>query len=248
MRAYFVVATVLLAACGVLPTDAVGTSRQGVIVGENDLVPVDADGSNIPARYRPLLDAIGLLEPSGCTAVHVGQGLVLTAGHCVAVDTGDCSEVQVRWAMRGNQEGSTSTCTSVLASQQDADADYVLFRVEPAPPAAIRVDACSEPLPGTPITIFGHPSRRPLEWSNTCMIEPGAMVRGGAHEFAHVCDTEKGSSGAPVIDDVSLRLVGIHVGGLASWNYGTFLSPLPFLQSEREACWCGLPPPSGAQP
>lgn len=215
-----------------------GESQQGVVIGDRDLVPVEENGSNIPARYGPLLDAIGLLEPSGCTAVHIGQGVVLTAGHCVALGVGDCSDLQVRWALRGQREGIVSACTGVLAAQHDPEGDYAVLQVEPVPGVAIPVEACSEPAPGTAITMFSHPARRPLEWSDTCMVEAGATAGRGAFEFVHACDTENGSSGAPVISDDSLRLVGIHDGGIAPWNYGTFLSRLPFFNAAREACWC----------
>lgn len=239
MRVYLLTAVVLLPACGYWPEDAMGEACHSIVIGYNDLVPAEEDGRIIPARYGPLLDAIGMLEPSGCTAVHIGQGVVLTAGHCVALGSGDCSDIQIRWALRGQREGIASTCTSVLAAQRDFDADYAALQVDPVPNAAIPIEACSEPAPGTAITMFSHPGRRPLEWSDTCMVEAGATGGRGVFEFAHACDAEDGSSGAPVIDDNSLRLVGIHDGGIAPWNYGTFLSPLPFFNAAREACWCG---------
>ena len=51
------------------------------IIGDNDLIAVDSTGSNIPERYHNLLNAFGRMS-MGCTATHIGNGYVLTAGHC----------------------------------------------------------------------------------------------------------------------------------------------------------------------
>ena len=39
-----------------------GATGKGDIIGQDDLIPVQEDGSNIPIRYRRVLDAIGLIE------------------------------------------------------------------------------------------------------------------------------------------------------------------------------------------
>jgi hypothetical protein len=35
----------------------------------------------------------------------------------------------------------------------------------------VQVDLKARAATGTPITIFGHPQARPLEWSQTCVLE-----------------------------------------------------------------------------
>lgn len=236
MRPQLVSTLAVLAGCGPSIAVDVAEARSAVVIGEDDLVSVDEDGGNVPERYRALLDAIGLLAPLDCTASHIGGGLVLTAGHCLAGV--DCSELLVRWALRGSRAGSTSRCVEVLAAAHDGGADYAVLRVSPIPGAAIPIAPCSAPAPGTAVTIFSHPEQKPLAWSNTCMIEPGAAAGRGGIEFAHACDTRIGSSGAPVIDDTTLRVVGIHDGGFESWNYGTFVSPIPYFDPARLECWC----------
>jgi V8-like Glu-specific endopeptidase len=229
-----------------MPAQSVGEDHQSVIIGTDDLVPVDEDGGNIPARYTSLLDAIGLVQPVGCTAVHIGDGIVLTAGHCVDPSRVDCSRLEILWGFRGAQHGITSTCASIIAFQHDENADWAVIKVVPTPPAVIPVDACSEPAPGAAVTIFSHPNLMPLEWSNVCVIEPASQAGRSGIEFAHACDTLAGSSGAPIIDDTSLRVVGIHNGGSAPWNYGTFVSPIPYFDAARVACWCGKDQPGNA--
>ena len=51
------------------------------IIGTNDLIAVNALATNIPLKYKALVNAFGLMSMS-CTATHIGNGYVLTAGHC----------------------------------------------------------------------------------------------------------------------------------------------------------------------
>ena len=56
---------------------------------------------------------------------------------------------------------------------------------------------------------------------------PGATGGWGIGMFSHQCDTDPGSSGATVLDDTSLKVIGIHDGGIAPWNYATYLADTP---------------------
>lgn len=212
-----------------LPSE-VGT--QGKIIGDNDLVPVAQDGSNIPERYRGLIDAFGEIS-MGCTATHLGDGLVLTAGHCfdapaTRTEHLDCAGITVDWGVRAGAAGYlTSRCEDVLVAELNGDRDYAIFRVSPAPTAKVEVAATSQPALGSSLTIFSHPQLRPLEWSQTCTLQGADNAGRGVDEFSHQCDTEPGSSGAAILSDVTLAVVGIHDGGRAPWNYGTYLSQTP---------------------
>lgn len=215
-----------------LADDETVDSPDSIILGNNDLITVSADGSNVPARYRSILDAFGrLLIPGSqpgtvalCTATHVGNNLVVTAGHCFGApstrrNNASCAGTSIEW---GNRQGKSPTlvsnCTQILAMETNDSRDYAVLRVDRAPAAAVGVDLAGEPAPGTRLTIFSHPGGRPLEWSQTCAVSP----EGGDH-FGYQCDTQGGSSGASVLRDDTLKVVGIHWGGIGSENSATFI-------------------------
>ncbi len=108
--------------------------------------------------------------------------------------------------------------------------DFVVVKVSPVPPVAIAVDYAARPAIDTTLTIFSHPRSRPLEWSQTCLLKPASSGGWGADQFSHQCDTDPGSSGATILNDASLAVIGIHDGGTYSWNYGTFLSDTPLAE------------------
>ena len=169
----------------------------------------------------------------GCTATHIGNGLVLTAGHCfqgtpTRKDNAPCPDVKVQWGVRqGRPSYLTSTCQTVLAFQTSKDIDYALFKVTPVPPVSVDVDPLARPPDDSTLVIFQHPQMRPLEYSQGCPLRPASSGNVGLNQFSHQCDTEPGSSGSTVLSDDFLTVVGIHDGGLVPWNYGSFLADSP---------------------
>lgn len=205
------------------------------IIGENDLTPVINDGANIPEKYRAIINAFGRMS-MGCTATHIGDGLVLSAGHCFDApptrsSRNDCSETKVEWGMRKDKAPYlTSTCVKILAYETNDDRDYVIYQVDTVPPVKVEVDLSTRVRDETAITIFGHPQLRPLEWSKSCVVKPGSMGNWGKDQFAHQCDTEPGNSGSTVLEEGSLKVIGIHDGGMSPWNYGTYLYDTPLAE------------------
>jgi V8-like Glu-specific endopeptidase len=202
------------------------------IIGENDLTPVLEDGANIPEKYRSLIDAFGKIS-MGCSATHIGDGLVISAGHCFDAperrgNNLSCDKITVDWGYRKDKPAYLkSKCVVVLAAELSDNRDYAIFKVDVAPEAKIELDLSERPKTGTPLTIFGHPQLRPLEWSKTCVLEEASKGGWGTDEFSHQCDTEPGNSGSTIIDDSSLKIIGIHDGGRVPWNYGTFITDTP---------------------
>lgn len=199
------------------------------IIGDNDLIKVNASASNVPAKYRSIIDAFGRIS-MGCSATHIGNGLVLTAGHCfnagqVRQKNLPCNGITVQWGLRyGKSPYLTSRCTKVLSAERSDRADFAIFQVSPAPRAQVELDMSGNPRRGQRITIFGHSQGRPLEWSQHCTVQPSpSNMSFRTMDFAHQCDTEPGNSGSTVIDSETLKVVAIHDGGLSPWNYGTFL-------------------------
>jgi V8-like Glu-specific endopeptidase len=209
------------------------------VIGKNDLVKVMNDGANIPEKYRPLIDAFGKIS-MGCSATHIGNGLVLTAGHCFdaperRTNNQPCSEFTIAWGLRHDKAAYlTSRCDMILAAETSNDRDYAILRVSPIPPVSVELDLTARPNVDLRITIFGHPQARPLEWSQTCGLRTSEEGGWGRFQFSHQCDTEPGNSGSTVLDDSSLKVIGIHDGGRIldpganmGWNYATFLADTP---------------------
>lgn len=207
---------------------------QSKIIGENDLVAVNADGSNIPLKYKDLINAFGLMS-MGCTATHIGNGYVLTAGHCFWASanlTKDiaCSDVTIEWGVRtGISPYLKSTCEKVIFAQKNSTNDFAIIKVSPTPDVAIKVELVRKAVAGDLITIFSHPEDLPLRWSKTCVVESQLDPKLSADTLQHICDTNPGSSGATIIDASTNKIVGIHNGGRSSspgtgMNYGTFIT------------------------
>jgi hypothetical protein len=219
-----------LSACGHHPASSGHlTSKsdlQEKIIGDKDFVSVDADGSNLPTALRGLLDGIGQLN-TGCTAAHIGNGLVLTAGHCISVSprssSNSCHLLGVVWGNRGDHPNlRVSKCKTILLRTYTGTGDYALLKVSDPPPVALSLDF---EVPEKPrrITMLSFPRMRPMEWSGHCdQIEvPEPSLR--TQKFFHSCDSEAGSSGAPLIDPESAKVIGIHAGSSDDFNYAFFI-------------------------
>ncbi len=242
----------ILAACGHRTTPPSAPQR---IVGTPELTPVASDLNNIPPEYRTLAAAVGLLN-EGCTATHIGGGMMVTAGHCFAYQMGrensrflerkSCQgmrgiDTPVRWGYRtpapnGSEiEVSESKCLEIIVAEWNAFRDYAIFTVDRAPEAFVPLDTGVHTPLGQDITIFSHPDATPLAWSHGCQVSSGSNLSdiNPETQFTHSCDTEAGSSGAAVVDTLSLSIVGIHNGGDGNvrgetWNYATYSDQIPF--------------------
>jgi len=223
------------------------------IIGDNDLVKVKVDGSNLDPALRGTIDAFGLvvIDQSGaCTGTHLGNGYVLTAGHCFlseavptpqSVSNADCSTVKVAWGFRGSPATGNakplttliSQCTQIVYAELNPQRDFAIFKVDHAPAAkiAISVDR-KRTASNTKLTIFGYPQARPLEWSQYCSLRTHpslafAVSNLTTSRFYYQCDTEAGNSGSAVLGVTSsgtVKVVGVHDGAVMSdYNVGTYM-------------------------
>ena len=220
------------------------------IIGPNNFVQVNADGSNIALPLRPVIDAVGLLEMpipnsddvSECTVTHLGNGYALTAGHCFleaqVVDTltnESCEGMTVLWGYRSNDaQGHPSPtlkgdCEKIIYAEKGTFCDFALIKVAQYPKAAIPPSFRTERVPeGTKITILGHPMRRPLEWSQYCTVKKSEdRFHKGPNFFFHECDTEPASSGSAVLEITSAgtpEIVGVHDAASPDQEYNSATS------------------------
>ena len=192
-------------------------SKLKIIIGENDLQFYSSDDE--------LSQAIGKMA-LGCTATHIGDGIVLTAGHCVETYNCSASKYNVTWNYRqNNQRGDfTSRCVEVLATKNSNGKDYAILRYNRTPEAFLDVNKTDKPQRGDELTILSHPKGSPLSWSGWCQHEGNYST----YKFSYRCDTQGGSSGAVVLNK-NLEVVGIHNLGSGSYqlNAGTYLTDIP---------------------
>ncbi len=226
------------------------------IIGENDFVMVNADATNIPLKYKDLVDAVGLLK-SGCTVTHIGFGYALTAGHCFwAPAVGKmhlpCDEGEtIAWGLReGVEPYLISRCDEIIMAQHNADYDFAVIKVSPAPKAMVGVDLDRQPIVNDPLTLFSHPDGETLRWSGVCKVEEPEHPDFSKLALHHQCDTIRISSGAALISELNLKVVAIHDGGAdpepervdpsplpifkTGSNYGTFILGTPLENILRE--------------
>lgn len=196
-------------------------SQQKAIIDQDSLTPV-TDPDQLPSGAS--IQAIGRMT-GGCTAFHVGEGLVATAGHCLPrpaanMEETPCHAYSIQWA----QSRTESRCLRYKAYRYDDEADYALIQVDPAPPAAIEVMGDRrEQLAQTQAIVVGFPKDRELSQSGHCNARWSPNTE--ASKFFHSCDTLPGNSGSPVIDTATAQVIGVHDGDADRENYGSFLPP-----------------------
>ncbi len=275
MRGYilknFLIAALFLS----VSVTALSKAKTEKIIGDNDLLIVDASASNIPLKYQKIVNAVGAIQFSekdqdgkitdsyyGCTGTHLGRGYVITAGHCVgATETvtsrpdcnmgGDASTTisEVHFGYRENVTPfMKSKCTEVVAAMKNDETgyDFAILKVSPYPEEFILPDTTRRAASGDTVTIFSHPMGEVLQWSKSCGIEyvvhpeiPGSFIQ-------HQCDTRPGSSGASIINVMTLKIVGIHDGGMndidqatgqplkTGINYGTYILNSPLYEELKK--------------
>jgi V8-like Glu-specific endopeptidase len=226
------------------------SSHTNKVIGSNELTPVNDDKMNIPETLRELPDAIGLLG-IGCTVTHIGDGLVLTAGHCIPQEkriSDEClakvyPKMTIRWNYRsGTTEFAESNCLRIVSTELSSSHDFALLRVDNPPKASVRVELNERPDAGEQITVFAHPRKRPLEWSQFCTLAvlpkdhmTDLTPKDRKSIFAHQCDTEQGSSGAAIFSANSLKIIGVHHGGVEPWNTATWIPVTAISKAIRDA-------------
>ena len=204
-----------LNACG----GEIETSEEKIIIGSNDLEYYTDDNK--------ISRSIGKMA-LGCTVTHVGEGIVITAGHCIKSTNCSSSSYNVTWGYTNdNRSGnSTSKCVEVLAHEFSNSRDYALLKYDNTPEEFLPLNGKDRPQYGDKVTIFSHPEGVPLAWSGWCSHE-------GEHSgkrFEYRCSTKGGSSGAAVLNE-DLEIVGVHNQGSAFYgvNAGTYVIDIPEL-------------------
>ncbi len=168
-----------------------------------------------------------------CSGALVAPDLVLTAGHCVR-SSWDCQDYQYVTDHRGSTEGTSTTidpdhmhrCAALVArafASRNGDArsgpDFALVQIDP--PVTDRTpfevaDAPEDPeVPfadnGRAVALLGYPVGMPVK-----VMDNGVVTDHTAPGFASTdLDSFRGTSGGPVVDATTGRLLGLNTLGTA---------------------------------
>lgn len=194
--------------------------RIGRVIGDNDQQTVSE--LHHP-QFAVLTGAVGLLRKRTCTVTYIGNGLALTAGHCLKWSAFDAPNEQpcpegweIEWQLLdGRPAARRSTCERILAaSYQDLGPDYLIMRIAgPSLPARAVTPWCSESVVAGELTLLSHPGGGPLTYAGRCRVQESGGLALKSGVFAHDCDTVDGSSGGALLDATRHCIVGIHNGG-----------------------------------
>jgi V8-like Glu-specific endopeptidase len=165
-----------------------------------------------------------------CTGFLVAEDLLLTNEHCV--NTQEICRTAV--ALFGYQEkedgsflhGAQYECMEHKGGQYERD--FALLRLDGEPGADARwtpLRLCDRAISaGDELVVIQHPSGRPKEFVDGCRVKKDA-VQGRRNvvetvDLSHDCDTERGSSGSPVLD-ARRDVVGLHHLGFGRGDFKT---------------------------
>lgn len=184
------------------------------ITGDDQLTPIGTHidwvqelGSSV-ARIRFIGDDRRIYS---CTGFLVGPNLLLTNQHCIASEEERASAL-VDFDYDTKLSDTVFTRLSELVAT-DSALDYSIVSLSDSiDRAPLEFDGCSA-TGDDKLLIIQHPGGQPKQVSlDDCLVGQG-KVEGRVQpdtDFEHLCDTQTGSSGAPVLDRNSKKVVGLH--------------------------------------
>ena len=185
------------------------------ISGIDQRIPIRKAPADVQGWAGPIarLRFISGGEEFVCTGFLLTRDLLLTNEHCLGTEESALSAL----AEFGFDSLDSTPKTVRVSKLEAADAplDYALVRLAQAPPGFGRVTLGG----GTPVTdgqalvIVQHPAGEYKQASiDDCKVRSASMpgVTAAATDFGHLCDTLGGSSGSPVLDRQTGRVVGLH--------------------------------------
>jgi hypothetical protein len=188
--------------------------------------------SNVPSYVQQLGDAVGMIMSSWntdawcCSGVLISDGLFLTNWHCGGppelVTSGYwnsqvCRDTIIDMSWDGDGVSREFVCTAVEFT--DEIHDVAILRVSPLDQRGMpRPARLAKTVGSGSLTIVHHPACRPKHVTQACPMVDATRTswRGGvpAVDLSHRCDTEGGSSGAPIFNEQG-EVVGLHHLGFA---------------------------------
>ena len=205
--------------------ESIGPAVSAAFARNNVYEPIGGlvDGDPLRRKARAVVrldilmrDGSGKEFGSTCTAWLVAPELLLTNNHCIPGVEGTAQRAIALFDyLRQDPAGTTQVPVDVTPLANDAELDYALVRMNGPAPSGVEPLGVSprEVGPGERLMLIHHPLGQPKMMTRfQCFVHPGMPP----HEVyvPHVCDTEPGTSGAPVFDAAGVPVALHHRGGL----------------------------------
>ena len=242
--------------------ESIGSAASAAFARNNVYEPVgtlvDGDPLKEMARAVVRLDLLVRRDDGSegggvCTAWLVAPDVLMTNHHCVPGMSGTLERgIALFDYLTPDPKGTTQVEIDVEPLATDPELDYALVRLrEPAPDGIVPLSVAARPVtPGERLMLIHHPLGQPKMMTRfQCAVHPGMPP----HEtfVPHICDTEPGTSGAPVFDASGVPVALHHQGGLNpndanSFNLATALRAIaerhPELWSDTPVAATEAPP------
>lgn len=194
----------------------------------------EVTAKTLPLPFKDFDSAVGVFEMHpfadkgqsvSCTAFYIGDGLAVTAGHCL-LGSQVCNDSSIRFGVRKDKAATQiSTCVEVIYSRSD-DArltgpheDVALLRISNPPEHKLEINFVDRPTTGTPLIMLSYlrPQKgtaNSLWLSSRCQVTASMVVNDSgvalpSSTFLHDCGQLGGSDGAPLINARNGQVVGI---------------------------------------
>jgi V8-like Glu-specific endopeptidase len=199
---------------------------QAITTDRSDIRSIDTEGPYVRALGRSVArlrlvggDGIGYF----CTGFVIAPETLVTNEHCV-----DGSEVAKSGIVdfdfdSPGADSFESRITELLLA--NFELDYAVVRIDRLPTGVSPLRLAPKVLTvGYPLLILQHPGGQFKQVSRiNCLAKTSESVgRGLATDFAHVCNTLGGSSGSPILDRDSGKVLGVHHLGFADGSPNAF--------------------------
>ena len=155
-------------------------------------------------------------KETNCTAFLVAPTLLLTNAHCIS----QTWQVRTAAAVFGFETDSTDAVSVPLSALllTSRELDFSLMRITRQVPTFGTVNIGATPVDNQQLVLIQQPNGgHKLIAVRKCRVQsaiaPGISGRRNT-DFFHLCDTEGGSSGSPVMDAATGAVVGLHQAGV----------------------------------
>jgi V8-like Glu-specific endopeptidase len=150
-----------------------------------------------------------------CTGFLVSSRLVITNRHCISSDSEMRSTlIDFDFDKGGGMPSSTLRAVRRVASGNASALDYTVLELEQSVLRTPLVFSDTrDASKGQKLVVIQHPGGRAKEVSLVdCNVRDTSVTGMDKRltDFGHGCDTEGGSSGAPVLDRQTRKVVGLH--------------------------------------